>query len=94
MGPKASADAVYDLKYHFSWSPKYRKELLIGDVMEAAREIIEAKAGTYGVEIDTLEVMEDQLYVFISSPARYSPTRVTQTLESVSVRDCFSGFPG
>ncbi len=70
MGPKASAHAVYDLKYHFVWTPKYRKELLIGEVAKAAREILEAIAGAYGMEIDTLEVMDDHIHVFISSPPR------------------------
>jgi len=44
MAPKASAHAVYDLKYHFVWTPKYRKELLIGEVAEAVREIVQSVA--------------------------------------------------
>ena len=93
MAPKASAHAVYDLKYHFVWTPKYRKELLIGEVAEATREILGEIAEAYDMEIDTLEVMEDQVHVFVSSPPRYSPARVMQILKSVSARELFARFP-
>ncbi|MGB6421369.1 MAG: IS200/IS605 family transposase, partial [Anaerolineales bacterium] len=61
MAPKASAHAVYDLKYHFVSTPKYRKELLIGEVAEATKEILGEIAEAYDMEIDTLEVMEDHV---------------------------------
>jgi putative transposase len=93
MAPKASAHAVYDLKYHFVWTPKYRKELLIGEVEEATREILQAIAEAYDMEIDTLEVMEDHVHIFLSSPPRYSPARVMQILKSVSARELFARFP-
>jgi putative transposase len=59
MAPKASAHAVYDLKYHFVWTPKYRKELLIGEVAEATKEILAEIAEACDMEIDTPEVMEE-----------------------------------
>ncbi len=31
MGIKRTRHAVYDIKYHFVWIPKYRKELLIDE---------------------------------------------------------------
>ncbi len=93
MAPKASAHAVYDLKYHFVWTPKYRKELLIGEVAEATKEILGEIAEAYDMEIDTLEVREDHVHLFVSSPPRYSPARVMQILKSVSARELFARFP-
>ena len=93
MAPKASAHAVYDLKYHFVWTPKYRKELLIGEVAEAVREIVQSVAEAYGMEIDTMEVMEDHVHVFLSAPPRYSPARVMQIMKSISAREIFARFP-
>ena len=85
MAPKASAHAVYDLKYHFVWTPKYRKELLIGEVAEATKEILGEIAEAYD--------MEDHVHLFVSSPPRYSPARVMQILKSVSARELFARFP-
>ena len=93
MAPKASAHAVYDLKYHFVWTPKYRKKLLIGEVAEAVREIVQSVAEAYGMEIDTMEVMEDHVHVFLSAPPRYSPARVMQIMKSISAREIFARFP-
>ena len=93
MAPKASAHAVYDLKYHFVWTLKYRKKLLIGEVAEAVREIVQSVAEAYGMEIDTMEVMEDHVHVFLSAPPRYSPARVMQIMKSISAREIFARFP-
>ena len=93
MAPKASAHAVYDLKYHFVWTPKYRKGLLTGEVAEAVREIVQSVAEAYDMEIDTMEVMEDHVHVFLSAPPRYSPARVMQIMKSISAREIFARFP-
>lgn len=93
MVPKASAHAVYDLKYHFVWTPKYRKELLTGEVAEALVEILQRVAEAYDMEIDTMEVMEDHVHVFLSAPPRYSPARVMQIMKSISARELFARFP-
>jgi putative transposase len=93
MAPKASAHAVYDLKYHFVWTPKYRKDLLTDDVAEAVREKVQNVAEAYGMEIDAMEVMEDHVHIILSAPPRYSPARVMQILKSISAREIFARFP-
>ena len=93
MVPKASAHAVYDLKYHFVWTPKYRKDLLTGEVGEVLGEILQRVAEAYDMEIDTMEVMEDHVHVFLLAPPRYSPARVIQIMKSISTRELFARFP-
>ena len=92
MGTKASAHAVYDLKYHFVWAPKYRKAILKGEVGEAAKELFRQVAEAYGMEIDTMEVSEDHVHLFLGAPPRYSPARIVQILKSISARELFSRF--
>ena len=93
MAPKASAHAVYDLKYHFVWIPKYRKQLLVGEVAEVTREILPKIAEAYEMEIDTMEVVENHVHIFLSAPPRYSPARIMQILKSISARELFARFP-
>ena len=93
MAIKASAHAVYDLKYHFVWIPKYRKHLLVGEVATGLREILERVAESYDMEIDTLEVMEDHVHLFLAAPPRYAPARVMQIMKSLSARELFARFP-
>lgn len=85
--------AVYDLKYHFVWIPKYRKLILKGDVAEGLKEIFEGIAERYEMEIDTLEVMPDHVHLFLLAPPKYSPSRVVQILKSISAREVFRRYP-
>jgi len=84
---------VYDLKYHFVWTPKYRKLILNGSVAEGLKEIFEGIAERYEMEIDTLEVMADHVHLFLLAPPKYSPSRVVQILKSVSEREVFRRYP-
>jgi len=91
---KRTKHAVYDLKYHFVWVPKYGKVIVRGEVAEELKEVFEGIAERYELEIDTMEVMEDHVHIFVSSPPRYSPSEVVQILKSVSAREVFRRYPG
>ncbi len=47
----------------------------------------------YEFRIDTMEVMEDHVHMFVEVPPRYSPARVVQVMKSISAREVFSKFP-
>ena len=90
---KASAHAVYDLKYHLVWAPKYRKDILVGEVAQTVQQLFVQIAAAYDLEIDTMEVMEDHVHLFLSAPPRYAPARIVQILKSISARELFARFP-
>jgi REP-associated tyrosine transposase len=85
MAYKASAHAVYDLKYHIVWTPKYRKALLVGEVARAVQDLF--------YQIATAYEMEDHVHLFLSAPPRYAPARLVQILKSISARELFARFP-
>ena len=90
---KRAKHAVYDLKYHFVWVPKYRKLVLQGPVAESLKEIFHGIAERYGFEIDTLEVMSDHVHLFLLVPPKYSPSQVVQIIKSISARKLFRSHP-
>jgi putative transposase len=93
MAHKASAHAVYDLKYHVVWAPKYRRDILVGEVAQTVQELCGQIAGAYDIAIDTMEVMADHVHLFLSAPPRYAPARIVQILKSISARELFARFP-
>jgi putative transposase len=93
MAHKASAHAVYDLKYHLVWAPKYRRDVLVGEVAQAVPELFVQIATAYDIEIDIMAVIDDHVHLFLSAPPRYSPTRIVQSLKSISARELFARFP-
>ena len=48
------------------WAPKYRKWILRGDIQERVRELFEEIAGSYDIEIDTMEVAVEHVHLFLS----------------------------
>lgn len=93
MSLKRTRGAVYDLKYHVVWIPKYRRMVLGERVARRLKRIFKEIAERYEFEIDTQEVMDDHVHIFLSAPPRYSPAQVVQRLKSISARMVFQDFP-
>ena len=94
MSPiKRTSHAVYDLKYHMVWVPKYRKIILKGDLAKRIKEVFAEIAERYEFEIDTMEVKDDHVHLFLSAPPRYSPARIVQIIKSISAKRVFKQFP-
>ena len=92
MGIRRTKHAVYDLKYHLVWVPKYRVRILKGDVAEYLKEVFQEIAQEYEFWIDTMEVMEDHVHIFVEAPPRYSPSELVQIMKSISAREIFKKF--
>jgi putative transposase len=93
MGIKRTKHAVYDLKYHLVWIPKYRKHILSKDVAIYLKETFTKIADEYGFRIDTMEVVEDHVHIFTEAPPRYSPSEIVQIMKSISAREVFRKYP-
>ena len=83
---------MYDLKYHLVWVPKYRAHILRGEVAQYLKEVFVQIAEEYEFRIDTMEVMDDHVHVFIEAPPAYSPAQLVQVLKSISAREVFKRF--
>jgi len=57
------------------------------------KEVFQRIAEEYELKIDTMEVMEERVHIFVEVPPRYSPAQVVQILKSVSAREVFKKFP-
>ena len=94
MSPiKRTSHAVYDLKYHMVWIPKYRKMILRGELAKRLKTTIQEISERYGFEIDTMEVKDDHVHLFLSAPPRYSPAEIVQMIKSISAKMVFKQFP-
>ena len=93
MGIRRTKHAVYDLKYHLVWVPKYRKHILVGEVSGFLKEVFKRISEEYGFEIDTMEVVEDHIHVFLEAPPKYSPAQLVQMMKSISAKEVFKKYP-
>jgi putative transposase len=93
MGFRRSAHAVYELKYHLVWVPKYRARVLGGEVSRYLKEVFERIAEEYNFHITNLAIMEDHVHLLIEAPPSYSPSEIVQIMKSISARELFNRFP-
>ena len=94
MSPvKRTSHAVYDLKYHFVWIPRYRKMVLKEPIAKRVEEIFREIAEIYEFDIETMAVVEDHVHIFLSAPPKYSPGEIVRILKSRIAKAVFQEFP-
>jgi putative transposase len=74
------------------WIPKYRKMILKGEVAKRLKMGFEEISERYEFEIDTMEVKDDHVHLFLSAPPRYSPAKIVQIIKSISAKMVFKQF--
>lgn len=82
----------YDLKYHFVWVTKYRKQVLCGAVGLRVRDLIREICRTNDVEILEGSVSGDHVHVLLSCPPHVSPSKLMQYLKGKSSRKLLMEF--
>lgn len=66
---------------------------MVGGVARFTKEVLQQVAEEYEFTIDTMEVMEDHVHVFLEAPPRYSPAKVVQIMKRIPGREVFKRFP-
>lgn len=88
-----NSSAVFSLKYHLVWCPKYRRPVLEGAIEKRLREVLEDVREEHVWTIHALEVMPDHVHLFIESDPIYSVAEIVNRLKGASSRILRSEFP-
>ena len=88
-----NSGAVFSLKYHLVWCPKYRRPVLEGAIEKRLREVLEDVRAEHGWAIHALEVMPDHVHLFIESDPIYSVAEIVNRLKGASSRILRSEYP-
>lgn len=86
QGYARNAGAVFSLKYHLVFCPKYRKAVLGGKVAERLKELLLVKAQELGLTLHTMEVMPDHVHLFVESDPSLSPAKIAAQLKGYTSR--------
>lgn len=90
---KSTRHTKYMCNYHFVWIPKYRRDVLNGEVIEYTKEVLEEIARELGCEIIALHAELDHIHLFVSCPSRYAPSYLANYFKGKSARKILQRFP-
>ena len=85
--------AHYSIAYHLVWIPKYRREVLTGEVQKATKELIAECCERHDLTVLALDTDQDHVHVFVSAPPRFSPAEIANLLKGYSSRYLRERFP-
>ena len=77
---------VYNCGYHLIWCPKYRYEVLVDDVEERLRELLQEKAVELRLNIEQMEIMPDHVHLFVKAPPTLPPHYIAGQLKGYTSR--------
>ena len=78
---RRAAHTVYSLHYHFVFTTKYRKPVLIGEIGHTVRDLIREICRSEDIEILEGHVRPDHVHLLLSAPPHLAPSRVMQAIK-------------
>ena len=76
-----NAGAVFSLKYHLVWCPKYRRQVLVAPVDTRLKALLAEKARELELTVHWLEVMPDHVHVFLEGPPTLGVAEIVNRLK-------------
>lgn len=81
------------INYHFVWTPRRRRRVLMNGVDVRLKELLQEKAVELDCTILALEVMPDHVHLFISCPPAMAPDQLMFRLKGYSSRVLRKEYP-
>jgi len=88
-----SAGAVYTLKYHLVWCPKYRRKVLVDAVAKRLETLLRETCKELQVDVIALEIMPDHVHLLAEVDPQFGVHRVVKRLKGKSSRLLRQEFP-
>ncbi|MGB6593730.1 MAG: IS200/IS605 family transposase [Candidatus Nitrosopolaris sp.] len=85
-GYTQSETSVHYMNYHFVWTPKYRKKVIVGSVEKRLKSLLKQKCKQLDIEIISLETMPDHVHIFLKSTPVIAPNRIVAALKGYTSR--------
>jgi putative transposase len=90
---RSNAGSVFSVKYHFVWCPKYRRNVLTGEIADELRSLLDQKGQELNAMIEALEIMPDHVHLFVQSDPTEAPQRLANQFKGYTSRLLRQRFP-
>jgi putative transposase len=86
-------NCIYQTAYHVVWCPKYRHDVLTGDVAQALAEMIDAICQEQKWPVLAKEIQADHIHLFVTIPPAIAVADAVKILKGTTARKLFVRFP-
>lgn len=90
---RSNNNVVYRCSYHVVWCPKYRRDVIEGDVDLRLKQIIEAVCEEKRATLISVETMPDHVHLLVSVDPQYGIHRLVKGIKGRSSRLLRQEFP-
>lgn len=90
---KKSNKAIYNLGYHLVWCPKYRRKVLVDNIADRLKVLLQEIATSIDCQIEVMEIMPDHVHCFIKASPIHSPHYIIAQLKGRSSHTLRQEFP-
>lgn len=87
-----NAGAVFSLKYHLVWCPKYRRPVLVGDIEARLKEVLNGIATENSWIVHAMEIMPDHVHLFVETRPEWAVTEVVNRFKGITSRTLRNEF--
>lgn len=86
MDYRTNNNITYSCKYHIVWCPKYRRKVLVGEVENRLKEIVNQVCNELHVQIIEMEVMPDHIHLLLEADPQLGIHKVVKMIKGRSSR--------
>jgi putative transposase len=88
-----NAGAVFSLKYHVVWCPKYRRPVLIDPVDARLKTLLHRKSTELGLIVHLMEVLPDHVHLFVEGGPTICVAEIVNRLKGFTSHELREEFP-
>lgn len=93
MQYRSTRTAVFSVKYHVIWCPKYRRRVLGGAAELRLKQIIDEVVAEFDGMVIEVETMPDDVHLLVELPPKVAVSKLVQILKGRSSRRLRQEFP-
>ena len=84
MDKNSLSHTTWECKYHLVFAPKYRRQVIYGQIKADVAEILSMLCKRKGIEIIEAECCKDHVHMLVRIPPKYSVTEIMGYLKGKS----------
>ena len=84
LGTNSLAHTKWECKYHIVFAPKYRRQVIYGQIKQDIGQMLRKLCEYKGIEIIEAEACKDHIHMLVSIPPKYSVSQIMGYLKGKS----------